>query len=84
MNLKISSRVGKKYAVYLPKIVVRALGLKEGDKIVLTVSGNSLVIEKVHDPIRLAVSGSKFASLTPKEVEAVSLEEQRRQVEDSP
>lgn len=84
MSLKISSRVGKKHTIYLPKIVVRALGLKEGDKIVLTVSGNSLIIEKVHDPIRLAVSGSKFASLTPKEVEAVSFEEQEKRVEDSP
>jgi AbrB family looped-hinge helix DNA binding protein len=28
----VISAVGKKYAIYLPKAVVKALNLKEGDK----------------------------------------------------
>jgi len=31
MNLTIEARIGKKYAIYLPKAVVEALHLKEGE-----------------------------------------------------
>lgn len=84
MSLTIESRVGKKYAVYLPKAVVEALGLKEGERVLLRVSGNTLVLETLQDPVELALSGKKFASITPEQVEAISLEEQARQVKGSP
>ena len=82
--MTIEARVGKKYAIYLPKAIVKALGLREGERVFLTVSGSTLVVEKLQDPIQLALSGRKFASITPKQVEAVSLEEQEKRVKGSP
>jgi len=76
-------RIKKRYAIYLPEAVVKALNLKEGDKVILNVSGNALIVEKIHDPIQLALSGSKFASITPEQVEAISLEEQERYAKNS-
>jgi len=83
-NLVFEARVGKKYAVYLPKAVVKALDLKEGDKLILSISGNSIIIEKLQDPIQLALSGKKFASLTPEQVEMTSIEEQKKYTKNSP
>jgi len=77
LDLTIESRVGKKYAIYLPKVMVKALNLKEGGKILLSLSGTSIVLESVQGPIHLAVHGRKFASITPDGVETISLEEQR-------
>lgn len=72
------ARVGRKYAVYLPRAVVEAVGLREGDGLLIRVEGGRIVLELVRDPIRLALAGRKFASVSPEEVEAVSLEEQAR------
>ncbi len=84
MSLTMQARVGKKYAIYLPKAVVEALGLEEGERVLLRVSGSTLVLETLQDPIQLALSGKKFASITPEQVEAISLEEQASQVRGSP
>lgn len=80
----MKSRVGKKYAIYLPKAVVEAIGLREGDKVLLRVAGNTVVLESLQDPLELALSGKKFASIKPEQVEAISLEEQASQVKSSP
>ncbi len=76
MALTVQVNVGKKYAIYLPKVVVRALNLKEGARILLRVSGTTIVLESLQDPIHLALSGKKFASLTPEQIETISQEEQ--------
>ena len=78
MTLTVEATVGKKYALYLPKAIVKALNLKEGTHVLLRVSGTSLILENVHDPIQLALSGTKLASIKPEQVEEISLEEQRR------
>jgi len=83
-NLIFKAKVGKKYAIYLPQRVVKALDLKEGERILMRISGNTLIIEKLEDPIQLALTGKKFASLTPEQVEAISLEEQEKYIKDSP
>lgn len=79
-SLAVKTSIGKKYTIYLPKAVVKALNLREGEKIILRVVGNSLVIEALHDPIQLALSTKKFASVTPEEVEAISIGEQMSRV----
>jgi len=76
MSLTVETRVGKKYAVYLPKVIAEAVGLKEGERVLLRVAGKTVVLESLKDPIELALSGKKFASIKPEEVEAISLEEQ--------
>jgi len=84
MSLTIETFIGKKYALYLPKAVVKALNLREGERVLLRVAGNTLVLEVIQDPIQLALSGKKFASVTPEQVEAISLEEQAGHIEGSP
>ncbi|MEM2897632.1 MAG: AbrB/MazE/SpoVT family DNA-binding domain-containing protein [Candidatus Bathyarchaeia archaeon] len=83
MNLTVEARVGKKYAIYLPKAVVEAVGLREGEKVLLKVSGSTVLMEVLHDPIKLALSGKKFASIRPEQVEAISLEEQEGGIKSS-
>ncbi len=76
MALTVQVNIGKKYAIYLPKVVVRALNLKEGARILLRVSGTTILLETLQDPIHLALAGKKFASLTPEQIETISQEEQ--------
>ncbi|MGB9717959.1 MAG: AbrB/MazE/SpoVT family DNA-binding domain-containing protein [Thermoproteota archaeon] len=84
MNLTIETRVGKRYAIYLPKIVVKTLGMKEGDRVLLRVSGERIILEILRDPIELALHGNKFASIKPGEIEAISVEEQANQAKNTP
>ena len=84
LSLTIQTTIGKKYAVYLPKAVVKALGLREGDRVLLRVAGNTLVLEAIKDPIQLALSGKKYASITPEQVEMISLEEQSEHFKSPP
>ncbi|MEM2084167.1 MAG: AbrB/MazE/SpoVT family DNA-binding domain-containing protein [Nitrososphaerota archaeon] len=83
MGLVKEVAIGKKYTIYLPKAIVKALNLKEGDKFLLKISGNAIIMEPIHDPIKLALSEEKFASIKPEEVELISLEEQEKYIEGS-
>jgi bifunctional DNA-binding transcriptional regulator/antitoxin component of YhaV-PrlF toxin-antitoxin module len=83
LTLTTEVRVGKKYTIYLPRAMVRALRLEEGGKALLTLTGTGIILEKLQDPLRLAVEGKKFASITPETVEAISLEEQRGSAENT-
>ena len=76
MSLTVEARVGEKYAVYLPKAIVEAIGINEGEKVLMKVVGNTVIMEVIHDPIKLAISGEKFASIKPESIEEISLEEQ--------
>ena len=78
MNLVFKIKIGKKYAIYLPRPVIRALKIKEGDKALLKISGRNIVIEPLMDPMELAISGDKFAEIKPEEIEAISIEEQKK------
>lgn len=80
MDLTVEARIGKKYALYLPRAIVRALNLKEGEKVLLSIAGNAVVLRSIEDPISLALTGSKFASITPEEAERISIDQQRRAV----
>lgn len=84
MSLTVKARVGKKHTIYLPKAVVEATGLREGEKVLLRVAGNTVVLEGLQDPITLALSGKKYARIGPEEVEAISLEEQASHAKSSP
>ena len=80
----METRVGKKYAIYLPKVIVEAIGLKEGERVLLRAVGNRVVLESLRDPIELALSGKKFASIEPEQIEAISLEEQASHAKSPP
>lgn len=76
MTVAFETRIGKKYTIYLPKAVVKILALKEGQKISLKIVGNTLIMESLKDPVQLALTCKKFASITPEEIEEISLEKQ--------
>lgn len=84
MSLTVQARIGKKYAIYLPKAVVKPLNLAEGEKVLLTVVNGTLTLESIQDPIQLALSGKKFVSVTPKQIETMSLEQQTCTAKSSP
>ncbi len=79
----MEARIGKKFALYLPKAIVDTVGLKEGDRVLLRASGNTIVIEALRDPIELALSGKKFTAIKPEEAERISLEKQAGTAEGS-
>jgi len=72
----VVSRVGKKGAIYLPKHIMRALGVREGDKVLMRVEGGRLVLEFVPDPLSLALKVRKWARTSVEEFEAKSEAEQ--------
>jgi bifunctional DNA-binding transcriptional regulator/antitoxin component of YhaV-PrlF toxin-antitoxin module len=76
MTLTVEAKVGKKFAIYLPQAVVKALNLKEGARLLLRVAGSTVVMESLQDPMQLALSGKKFKTIAPEQIEAISLEEQ--------
>lgn len=82
MSLTVETKIGRKFTVYLPKVIVEALDLKEGERVLLKVTGNTLTLESLKNPIQLALTGKKFASITPEQAETISVEEQARQAED--
>jgi AbrB family looped-hinge helix DNA binding protein len=83
LDLIVESKIGKKYTIYLPKAVVEATGLEEGEKILLKVKEKTVIVEPVLDPLKLAIKGEKYASIDPEIIEDISIEEQGRQVTDS-
>jgi hypothetical protein len=78
--MKTSARIGQKYANNLPMAVGRAAGGTDGEKVSLEVVGNTVTIEILKDPLELAISGKKFASLKPLDVERISASEQKTDV----
>lgn len=60
MSLTVETLIGKKYAIYIPKAIVKALNLKEGERVLLRVAGNTLILEVLQDPIQLALSGKNL------------------------
>ncbi len=75
MSLIVEVTVRKGYVIHLPKVVVDKLNLKEGDKLIIQVKGNTLIMKPIIDPVKLALQGSKFVRIKPKQVEIISLEE---------
>ncbi|MEB3778905.1 MAG: AbrB/MazE/SpoVT family DNA-binding domain-containing protein [Desulfurococcales archaeon] len=69
-------RVGKKRAIYLPKDVLRAVGLSVGDQVIVRVEGDRIIIERAPDPFLLAVKRRMWAKTTVDEFEEESEYEQ--------
>jgi len=67
-QVDLTVRVGRKYAIYLPKGVVERLGISEGDEAILTVRGEEIVIKPVK---RLLRSVKAWSSVSFEEVEEV-------------
>jgi len=74
----ITVKVGRKNAIYLPKRVVEALGIREGDRLLLLVRGRSIVLRRAEDFFEASLRSPKRIRMSPEEAEEASLEAQRR------
>ncbi len=74
--LEVRVRVSKKNTIYIPKAISEAVGISEGDYVVLRVDGNRIIIERVEDPFEYALKVKKFAEVTFEEFERESEEMQ--------
>jgi antitoxin component of MazEF toxin-antitoxin module len=77
-------RLGKRNALYIPKGFVDELDIKPGDRIQLRLEDRAIRMEILEDPLKLALEGEKFASITPEDLDSISLEEQGRHAGNSP
>ena len=70
--MKLVSKVGKKFVIYLPKKIVEKLGIKEGDKVLISIEREGEIVIK---PIKSFFTLRKYWSETTlREIEAESEE----------
>jgi len=69
-------KVGKKGAVYIPKQVIKSLGISEGDRVIMRINGRRLILEFIPDPLALALKVKKWSKTTVEEFERESEREQ--------
>ncbi|HDI74735.1 MAG TPA: AbrB/MazE/SpoVT family DNA-binding domain-containing protein [Thermoprotei archaeon] len=72
MSQTILLRVGKKGAIYLPKSIMKTLGISEGDRVLVKVEKNRLILEFIPDPLSLALKVEKWCKTTVGEFEEES------------
>ncbi|MDK2463735.1 MAG: AbrB/MazE/SpoVT family DNA-binding domain-containing protein [Candidatus Korarchaeota archaeon] len=58
-------RVGRRYALYIPKRVVEALGIEEGDLVAIEVRDGEIRLR----PVKRPKPGEYWAEVGPEEVE---------------
>ena len=76
MNQVTVVKVGKKGAVYIPKQVIKSLGISEGDRVIMRINGRRLILEFIPDPLALALKVKKWSKTTAEEFERESEREQ--------
>lgn len=69
-------RIGKKRALYLPREILEAIGLQEGDLVIVRIENGRIVVEKAPDAFLLATKRRKWTSTTVEEFEEESESEQ--------
>ena len=74
-------KLSKKGAIYLPRDVLRRLGLREGDELVLRLEDGRIVLMPVYDPLELALRGPKYGRVTVEELEEWSEKWQQEELE---
>ncbi len=77
-RLVFETKLGRKRVVVLPKAVVEALGLSEGQRLRIVVEGDRIVIEPLRDAFWFAVHGSKIGEISFEELEEESRVEQEK------
>lgn len=81
MGLNAVAKIGKRRTLVIPRNIAEKLGIKEGDKVRLTVLEDKIVLEPIRDAVWLSLYGRKVAKMTLEELESTSVEEQMRYVE---
>jgi len=76
LNQTFTLKVCKRGALYLPKRVIEQLNISEGDKVLMKVEDDKLILEFIPDPLSLALKTRKWAKTTVREFEKESEREQ--------
>ncbi|MEM4003982.1 MAG: AbrB/MazE/SpoVT family DNA-binding domain-containing protein [Ignisphaera sp.] len=74
----LTVRVGRKRTIVIPKKIADMLGIEEGSRVMLVISGNKLEVIPLPDAITLSLKGKKVARVTLRELEEESMREQKR------
>lgn len=75
--LQVISKVGSKGAIYIPKRIIEELKISKGDRVLMRVKGNRLILEFIPDPLSLALKVKKWTKITTENFERESEREQR-------
>ncbi|MEB3778840.1 MAG: AbrB/MazE/SpoVT family DNA-binding domain-containing protein [Desulfurococcales archaeon] len=82
MVLVLEVTVGRRRTIVIPKRVAEMLGISEGSRLELRVEDGSIVLEPIPDAVELSLHGEKVAMTGLEELEAESIEQQRRYIGD--
>lgn len=82
MVLILEVTVGRRRTIVMPKRVAEMLGIGEGSRLELRVENGRIVLEPIPDAVELSLHGEKVARTSLKELEAESIEQQRRYLGD--
>ncbi len=69
-------RVSKKYTIYIPRAIAKAVGIREGSLLRIRVEDSRIILEPIPDPFEIALNGPKFGKTTFEEFEKESEEMQ--------
>ena len=81
MGLIMKVRVGRRRTIVIPKAIAEALGIDEGSELVLELKDGYIILKPVMDAITLSIKGEKIAKVSIEDLEATSLEEQKKYFE---
>jgi len=76
--LEIKTKIGKKRILVIPKKIAEQAGIKEGTRVKLKLTEEGIIITPIPDPIELSLKGKKVAKITLEELEAESIEQQKK------
>jgi len=80
VSLTVEIRVGRRRTIVIPKAVAEALGIDEGSKLKLTVENGKIILEPIPDAIQLSLRGDKLGKVSLKDLEAESIEIQKKYI----
>jgi len=83
LSQTLEVRVGKKRTIVIPKIIADLLNIDEGSRLILEVRDGKIILTPQPDAITLSIKGSKIARLSLEDLEATSIEEQKKYLEES-
>ncbi len=80
MPKSLMIRVGRKRIIVIPKQIASELGIEEGDKLLLIVDDNKIILKPIPNAITLSLRGKKIARIYLKELEEKSINEQKKYI----
>ncbi|MGQ4891530.1 MAG: AbrB/MazE/SpoVT family DNA-binding domain-containing protein [Candidatus Njordarchaeia archaeon] len=76
--LEVKAKIGKRRTLVIPKKLAEKAGIREGVKVKLRLTDDGIIIIPIPNAIELSLQGNKIAKITLEELEAESVEQQKR------